>query len=433
MATRQRGSEGRQPRSEKKDHWTPTPMTLASLEKLEQRRSQNWRKLEPGSESFIHDNTSPHYSWLLPGWLAEERVVANGRVYRVSLGFFDDGVRGASFLTLCRRASIPIRPVFAFSSDYAGADEENRQKNGKAAVKWEKDDEAAEGSKLALCLLGRLWTSKKFNAFAFMTTMEKIWRLMHGMEIKDIADDIFLIQFYHWRDKEKTLEGHLERDCGAKEEDDTDIHNFTYGNRMNASPWQRLIRPSQRVKGKGGRSWHKIAGKKEYNFLSWQGGKDNVLKRLDRFVASPRWSQRFIWYKVHLPKRKSDHLPIFLEYQKQKNQKSHKRKTERPCRFEKVWLKDNACEQKIRETWNEYYAMSVGKKLGLLCRELHSTFTISTKGLGDEIREKQKRIEKLQKVQQTPQYYYDPAGNQYKTKYEILDTWEKLGVIVVDP
>jgi len=89
----------------------------------------------------------------------------------------------------------------------AGVDEENRQKKGKATLKWEKDDEAAEGSKLALCLLGRLWTSKKFNAFAFMTTMEKIWRPMHGVEIKEIANNIFLIQFHHLRDKEKTFEG----------------------------------------------------------------------------------------------------------------------------------------------------------------------------------------------------------------------------------
>ena len=87
-----------------------------------------------------------------------------------------------------------------------------------------------------------------------------------------------------------------------------------------------------------------------------------------------------------------DHLSIFLECQKQKNQKSHKRNLRDDA---VIWLKDNACEQKIRETGDEYCAMSMGKKLGSLCRELHSTFTISTKGLGDEIREKRKCIEKL--------------------------------------
>ncbi|KAL2950645.1 hypothetical protein AAZX31_19G001000 [Glycine max] len=30
----------------------------------------------------IHDNTSPGYQWLLPGWVAEERHMMSGRVYR---------------------------------------------------------------------------------------------------------------------------------------------------------------------------------------------------------------------------------------------------------------------------------------------------------------------------------------------------------------
>jgi len=34
----------------------------------------------------------------------------------------------------------------------AGVDVENRQKKGKAAVKWEMDDEATEGSNLLLSL-----------------------------------------------------------------------------------------------------------------------------------------------------------------------------------------------------------------------------------------------------------------------------------------
>lgn len=31
----------------------------------------------------VHDNTSPGYGWLLPGWLAEERQMDSGRIYRV--------------------------------------------------------------------------------------------------------------------------------------------------------------------------------------------------------------------------------------------------------------------------------------------------------------------------------------------------------------
>ncbi|KAL2931512.1 Terminal nucleotidyltransferase 5C [Bienertia sinuspersici] len=34
------------------------------------------------AESYIHDSTSSSYSWLLLGWLAEERVVPSKRLYK---------------------------------------------------------------------------------------------------------------------------------------------------------------------------------------------------------------------------------------------------------------------------------------------------------------------------------------------------------------
>ncbi|KMT18310.1 hypothetical protein BVRB_2g024710 isoform A [Beta vulgaris subsp. vulgaris] len=77
----------RRPRSSprvKADHYRPTEMTMTTLRKMEERGFRATRRLEHGSESYIHDATSPYYSWLLPGWLAEERVVESGRTYRDS-------------------------------------------------------------------------------------------------------------------------------------------------------------------------------------------------------------------------------------------------------------------------------------------------------------------------------------------------------------
>ncbi|GLT73660.1 hypothetical protein SLA2020_455020 [Shorea laevis] len=37
---------------------------------------------QPGCRRYILDNNSPGYGWLLLGWIAEERVVGSGRLYK---------------------------------------------------------------------------------------------------------------------------------------------------------------------------------------------------------------------------------------------------------------------------------------------------------------------------------------------------------------
>jgi len=74
-------------------------------------------------------------------------------------------------------------------------------------VKWDDDDDVGEESILGLCLVGKVWTVRRLNANAFMSTMEKIWNPNHGMEAKEIDTSLFLFQFYHWKDQERVLEG----------------------------------------------------------------------------------------------------------------------------------------------------------------------------------------------------------------------------------
>lgn len=76
----------------------------------------------------------------------------------------------------------------------------------KVVVRWE-DDEEDDQSSLSLCFVGKLWTIRRFNSHAFMSTMERIWNPKHGLEAKEIGANLFLFQFYHWRDMEKVTEG----------------------------------------------------------------------------------------------------------------------------------------------------------------------------------------------------------------------------------
>lgn len=45
--------------------------------------------------------------------------------------------------------------------------------------------------RFALCLVGSLWTTSSFNYGAFRTTMMQVWKLRHGVEIKEIGKNLF--------------------------------------------------------------------------------------------------------------------------------------------------------------------------------------------------------------------------------------------------
>lgn len=56
----------------------PSAKTLSKIQK-----NMSHRRFHSSVRYIIHDSSSPGYEWLLPGWLAEERHMASGRVYRV--------------------------------------------------------------------------------------------------------------------------------------------------------------------------------------------------------------------------------------------------------------------------------------------------------------------------------------------------------------
>lgn len=62
------------------------PMSSLSAQTLSRIQGSLCRRRfrDPRTRYIIHDNNSPGYEWLLPGWLAEERHMSHGRVYRVT-------------------------------------------------------------------------------------------------------------------------------------------------------------------------------------------------------------------------------------------------------------------------------------------------------------------------------------------------------------
>ncbi|CAK9135615.1 unnamed protein product [Ilex paraguariensis] len=57
-----------------------SPLTSKTLEymQMQPRRKPH----NPGTKSCFFDTSCPGYGWLLPGWVAEERTVQSGRLYR---------------------------------------------------------------------------------------------------------------------------------------------------------------------------------------------------------------------------------------------------------------------------------------------------------------------------------------------------------------
>nr|XP_034928633.1 uncharacterized protein LOC118059768 [Populus alba] len=58
-----------------------SPATLTTLATIQQNRR---RAPQPGSTRSYSDNTSPSHGWLLPGWVAEERIMESGRLYKAA-------------------------------------------------------------------------------------------------------------------------------------------------------------------------------------------------------------------------------------------------------------------------------------------------------------------------------------------------------------
>ncbi|GMY08536.1 Methyl-CpG-binding domain protein [Fagus crenata] len=60
-------------------HSSMSPLTRSTISKIMRNPR---RAMNPRSRCTFHDNSSRGFGWLLPGWVAEERVMDSGRLYR---------------------------------------------------------------------------------------------------------------------------------------------------------------------------------------------------------------------------------------------------------------------------------------------------------------------------------------------------------------
>ncbi|KAG2702185.1 hypothetical protein I3760_06G078300 [Carya illinoinensis] len=89
-------------------------------------------------------------------------------------------------------------------------------------------------------------------------------------------------------------------------------------------------------------------------FYTWSNRHSDLFftkEGLDRCVANMEWKEMFRGVRVEgLPVRSSDHLPILVSIggvtEKQRNWQV-------PFRFEASWVKEDDCELKIRQVWND--------------------------------------------------------------------------------
>lgn len=93
-----------------------------------------------------------------------------------------------------------------------------------------------------------------------------------------------------------------------------------------------------------------------------------VKVRLDRFVASSSWNNRFPASRVlHLNPSMSDHLPILLQVREHRPKKRRRKKR---FRFEEFWLHDEDCKKMVELGWE---GANGGTALTRVCNKLDST------------------------------------------------------------
>ena len=98
---------------------------------------------------------------------------------------------------------------------------------------------------------------------------------------------------------------------------------------------------------------------------------DNTQERLDRVLVTEAWQDMFPRSKTeHLPKRRSDHVPIKILIQGAAEGVSSNVKRRRGFKFEKTWLRDEKCRDVVKDAWQLIPSNSIRGKLALCANKL---------------------------------------------------------------
>lgn len=84
-------------------------------------------------------------------------------------------------------------------------------------------------------------------------------------------------------------------------------------------------------------------------FIDNQQGNNFIAARLDRFLSTNDWKKMYPYHKnTHLPKSKSGHNPIMLEFLKEITKRKHGKIS--PKRFENIWLENPEIHEIVRQS-----------------------------------------------------------------------------------
>lgn len=137
----------------------------------------------------------------------------------------------------------------------------------------------------------------------------------------------------------------------------------------------------------------------DYTWTNNRGGEDNIQERLDRFFANERWRGLFAGtFVTHLPKRKSNHLPLVL-CMKESRGSVEKRSKRKLFRFEAMWLREEESTNVVSAAWRrgEDASMNLSRTANKLSVWSRKVFGNTAK----EIRECQHKMKALMEVTQT--------------------------------
>ncbi|KAL2939378.1 ATP synthase epsilon chain [Bienertia sinuspersici] len=84
------------------------------------------------------------------------------------------------------------------------------------SIEWVDKGLEEEQARVELGLVGKLWTNRNINVNAFISTIKNVWQTKNGVDISNIGKNLFVFQFYHWRDKARVLDGqpwHFDRNA----------------------------------------------------------------------------------------------------------------------------------------------------------------------------------------------------------------------------
>jgi hypothetical protein len=109
----------------------------------------------------------------------------------------------------------------------------------------------------------------------------------------------------------------------------------------------------------------------KFTWHNRQQGSDYIQARLDRFLATPRWTECYPNYiNLHLLRYGSDHCPIMLEFSpisiyRKNNGQNHNKK------FEHMWLRNEEHFKIVKDSWKTH-TNNITMKLSHTLSQLHS-------------------------------------------------------------